>query len=132
MYLRQAVQARVRITGQGRRRWLEGVQGGVHSALNRGGLPGLVAASKDPSLACAPRRPRRRVRCLDSARVRTEHQVGDDPDRWAPPVCGREGEEADWAREGGTWAAGLGRAGGKGVWAGPKEIGKEREVSIFF
>ena len=58
-------------------------------------------------MACGPRRG-----CggavgsgWDSTRVPAAHGGGDDPDRWAPPVGGRE------ERKG--WEAGLGR--GKGV-----------------
>ena len=58
----------------------------------------------------------------DSTRVLAAHGGGDDPDRWAPPVGGREGRKG--------WEAGLGR--GKGVgrrveisWAARKK--KERK-----
>jgi hypothetical protein len=39
-------------------------------------------------------------RCGDGARP----EVGDGPDRWAPPVGGCEGEEECWAA-GQSWAA---------------------------
>ena len=45
-------------------------------------------------------------------RVRREHGEGEGPDRWAPPVGGRE------ERKG--WEAGLGRG---------KEVGRRVEVS---
>ena len=57
-------------------------------------------------------------------RVRREHGEGEGPDRWAPPVGGKE------ERKG--WEAGLGR--GKGVgrrvevfWAAGKKRERERE-----
>ena len=66
----------------------------------------------------------------------------DAPDRRGPPsgdhMRERRWEGAGLSRERRRWAAGLGRTGGKEkrkgkvVWAGPKEIGKEREVSIYF
>ena len=42
-------------------------------------------------------KPRRRVCRPDSARVRARLEVGDGPDRWGPPVGGREEGGANWA-----------------------------------
>ena len=79
------------------------------------------------------------VRRPDSGSSPGRPREGDGPDRWGPPVGGCErGGEADWAKYGMGRACGMGRERGrekkrkrKREWAGLKDIGKEREVSIF-
>ena len=76
--------------------------------------------------ACGPRMARGGTckRRSDSDRVRAEHEVGDDTDRWSPPGGERKGEEremADWAEK-----EELGR---HGVWAvREKEKRGERKI----
>ena len=72
-------------------------------------------------------------------RVRAQHREEEGPNRWGPPVGGCErGGEADLDKRGNGPSVRNGpgerkrkKRKRKREWAGLKEIGKEREVSIF-
>ena len=70
------------------RRGSRGGPRGRCGAINRGGRESWRARQG---------RRGRRVCRPDSARVRARLEVGDGPDRWGPPVGGREEGGANWA-----------------------------------
>ena len=90
-------------------------------------------------MACAPRRPRRRVRHPDSGESRLGTRKGTGPTGGARLSAGKEmggsvglgfaGEEGGPAEE--FWAAGE-RKKERGRWAGPKGYREKRERLLLF